>query len=198
MYSMDPWAIMNTQEIWAQPSPPPTSTVVTNVMMMMVSRRIDSCVTAGSNPKPSPSLLLLPSSPCSPSTDGPLAWPMAISTNPNVTLTATKSGWNEWKYEGRRLLGVSDKTEQMGRKKQGEWLENHRLDPGKSPPQMTLMIVSKTMCSAPSGNNHPVQQSVMAQELKLSCRTREECQAARNQMYGPTQIKGVVHPGLSQ
>ena len=71
---MDPWAIMNTQEIWAQPTPSPTSTVVTNVTTAMASRRVDTCVTAGSNPKPSPSQLLLPSSPSLPSTDGPYAW----------------------------------------------------------------------------------------------------------------------------
>ncbi len=68
MYSMDPWAIMNTQEIWAQPSPPPTSTVVTNVMTTMASRRVDTCVTAGSITQLSPSLPLLPASPSSLST----------------------------------------------------------------------------------------------------------------------------------
>jgi len=46
MYSMDPWAIMNNQEIWAQPSPPANSTIVTEVMM--VTSCLDSRATAGS------------------------------------------------------------------------------------------------------------------------------------------------------
>jgi len=46
MYSMDPWAIMNTQEKWAQPSPPPSSTNVTCVTMP--ATRVDSRATAGS------------------------------------------------------------------------------------------------------------------------------------------------------
>ena len=43
---MDPCAIMNTQEIWAQPSPPPSSTSVTCVTT--TATRVDSRTTAGS------------------------------------------------------------------------------------------------------------------------------------------------------
>ena len=183
---MDPWAIMNTQEIWAQPSPPPTLTVVTSVMMTMASHCIDSCVTAGSNPKPSPSPSLLPSSPSPPSTYGAYTHYLATQRQPNATITTTETGQNEGKGDMKRLLGVSDETEQMGRRKQGEWLENHRLDPRKSPPQTTSTITSKSMCSAPSGNNHSAWQSVTAQELESSHRTCNEYQAAWNRTYGPS------------
>ena len=103
---MDPCAIMNTQEIWAQPSPPPSSTNVTCVTMPVT--RVDSRATAGSNTQssPSPPLLLPPPSP--PSTNGRLANLTATLALPNATITTTKSGRNEEK----RLLGVSDKTDQ--------------------------------------------------------------------------------------
>ncbi len=158
-------------------------------MTATTTRHIDTCVTAGSITQLSPPLPLLPSSPCSPSTDGPFVRPTAISARPNATLMATKSGRNKEKVEGKRHLGVSDETEQMGQRKQGEQLENHRLDPGKSPPQTTPTIASKMTCFAPSGGNPPSRQSITTQELKSSCRTRDECQAAQNQTYGPTGLE---------
>ncbi len=74
----------------------------------------------------------------------------------------------------------------MGRRKQGERLENHRLNPRKSPPQPTSTIASKTTRYAPSGGNSPTRQSVTAQQLELSICARDECQTARKQLPGPT------------
>ncbi len=108
MYSMDPRAIMNTQEIWAQPSPPPSSTSVTGVMTAVTS--VDSRATAGSITQLSPSPPLLSSSPSLPSTDGLLVWLTKVLIQPNVTVTTTESSRNEQKSKGKCLLGVSDES----------------------------------------------------------------------------------------
>ena len=159
---MDPWAIMNTQEIWAQPSPPPIPTVVTNVTTATATRRIDTCVTAESITQLSPSLPLLSTSPPLPSTDGTYMWHPAILRRLNATVTTMETGRNEGKGDGKRHLGISVETKQLGRQKRGERLEDHPLDPGKSPPQPTSTITSFLTRYAPSGGNYPARQSVTA------------------------------------
>jgi hypothetical protein len=99
MYSMDPWAIMNTQEIWAQPFTPTNSTIVTKVTMVML--RVDSCATAGSITQLSPSSPLL----LSPSTDGPYVQHLATPTRLNVTVT-TETGRNKGRGEERCIRRI--------------------------------------------------------------------------------------------
>ncbi len=159
---MDPWAIMNTQEIWAQPTPSQSSTFVTNVTTAMASRRVDTCVTAGSNPKPSPPLLLLPSSPPLPSTDGPYAWRSANPRRPKTTVSTTETGRSEGKGEVKRHIGVSDKLRQPERgkpptvvEKRSEWYPNHLSDPERpQPPPPIPANASKTTRFALLGGNH--------------------------------------------
>jgi len=156
---MDPWAIMNTQEIWAQPSPPANSTIVTEVTM----------VTARSNtqlsPSPSPPLLL--ASPALPLMDGPYAWHLANLRQPKTAITRRETSRNEGKGDGKCHLGVSDKTRQTDRgtlcatvEKQGEWLTNHLLNPGKSPPTpISTNALKTTRLAFPGGSHHPLTSS---------------------------------------
>ena len=94
MYSMDPWAILNTQEIWAQPSLPKSSTSVTCVM---TATHVDSRATAGPNIQFSPSPPPLSAFPALPSTDGPYTQPLTILFQPNTIVLSMETGQNEKK-----------------------------------------------------------------------------------------------------
>jgi hypothetical protein len=158
MYSMNPWAIMNTQEVWAQPSPPTNSTIVT-----MVTSHIDSRVTAGSITQLSPSPPLLLSPPALPSMDGPYVQHSATPTLPNVTVTM-ETGRNKGRGEEKHLSGILDETGRPDQGKpcavvgkRGDWFTNYLLDPGKSPPPTPISTnASKTTRFVfPGGNRHP-------------------------------------------
>jgi len=144
---MDPWAIMNTQEIWAQPTPSPNPTTVANVTTATAMHRIDTCMMAGSNPKPSSSLPLLPSSPSLPLTDGPYVWCLPNPRRPKTTVSTTETGRSEGRGDGKRHIGVSDESRRPDREKLhvvvgkwGDWFINHLLDPGKSSPPTPIAL----------------------------------------------------------
>ena len=159
----------------------------------MATRRVDTCVTAQMSPSPPP----LSASPASPSIDEHLARPMAISMQSNTTQTPTKTGRNEGKRGEKRRLGVSDETGQPVRGKpcpvvgkQGEWLTNYPLDPGKSPPRHPPSTIASfsTRFALLGGNHHPAPHSLTTgstPELESSIRTHAECHTAQERLDEP-------------
>ena len=100
MDPLDPWAILNTQAIWAQTPPQPISTTLSLHVMTTTTRDADKRMTVGFQPQPSPS------SPALPTAGGTSVWPLATLKWPTAALDIQKHSENEGKWQ----FGISSKT----------------------------------------------------------------------------------------
>jgi len=153
MDSLDPWAILYTQEEWALHIPQPISTNMSLPVTTTTTRNADNLkrVTVGFQPQPlvpQPS----PSSPALPTAGGTSVWPLATLKWPTAALDIRKRDENE----GKCQFGILSKTGTPSDKKprtvvetDGRWSRYHPPDdlPSRIGPPSPPASISAQNCA---------------------------------------------------
>ena len=157
MDSLDPWAILYTQEEWALHIPQPISTNMSHPVMTTTTCDNDECMTVGSQPQLSFPLTPL-TSPGSLVVRGPSGQPMAMPGQPTVAIDATR----HIETKGEHQFGVSGSTKddrlirpQPEAEDNREWFKHHPPDAllTRRPP-LHLHVLKMTQVGLLGGHRH--------------------------------------------